>query len=80
MTEVGNVYGESLYQLAKDESLAVSIGEQLSALRESFRQEPDFVRLLSSPNLTKAERCSVLDDSFRDKGILGSRNLCQDIA
>ena len=33
MTEVGNVYGESLYQLAKDESLAVSIGEQLSALR-----------------------------------------------
>ena len=67
MTEVGNVYGESLYQLAKDESLAVSIGEQLSALRESFRQEPDFVRLLSSPNLTKAERCAVLDDSFRDK-------------
>ena len=67
MTEVGNVYGESLYQLAKDESLSVLIGEQLAALRESFRQEPDFVRLLSSPNLTKAERCSVLDDSFRDK-------------
>ena len=67
MTEVGNVYGESLYQLAKDESLSVLIGEQLSALRESFRQEPDFVRLLSSPNLTKAERCCVLDDSFRDK-------------
>ena len=67
MTEVGNVYGESLYQLAKDESLAVSIGEQLSALRESFRQEPDFIRLLSSPNLTKAERCQILEDSFRDK-------------
>ena len=59
MTEVGNVYGESLYRLAKDESLAVSIGEQLAALRESFRQEPDFIRLLSSPNLTKAERCQI---------------------
>ena len=67
MTEVGNVYGESLYQLAKDESLTVSIGEQLTALREGFRQEPDFVRLLSSPNLTKAERCQILDDSFREK-------------
>ena len=67
MTEVGNVYGESLYQLAKDESLAVSIGEQLAALREGFRQEPDFIRLLSSPNLTKAERCQILEDSFRDK-------------
>ena len=67
MTEVGNVYGESLYQLAKDESLTVSIGEQLTALREGFRQEPDFIRLLSSPNLTKAERCQILEDSFRDK-------------
>jgi len=67
MTEVGNVYGESLYELAKDENLAKLIGEQLAVLQLSFRQEPDFVRLLSSPNLTKAERCQILDDSFRDK-------------
>lgn len=67
MTEVGNVYGESLYELAKDESLAKLIGEQLAALQQSFRQEPDFIRLLSSPNLTKAERCQILDDSFRGK-------------
>ena len=67
MTEVGNVYGESLYELAKDESLAKQIGEQLAVLQASFRQEPDFIRLLSSPNLTKAERCQILDDSFRGK-------------
>ena len=65
MTEVGSVYGESLYQLAKDESLAKLIGEQMSVLQTSFQQEPDFIRLLSSPNLTKAERCQILDDSFR---------------
>ena len=65
MTEVGNVYGESLYELAKDENLAKLIGEQLAALQQAFRQEPDFIRLLSSPNLTKAERCQILDDSFR---------------
>ena len=65
MTEVGTVYGESLYELAKEENLTQQIGAQLSVLQQSFRQEPDFVRLLSSPNLTKTERCQILDDSFR---------------
>ena len=67
MTEVGNVYGESLYELAKDEGLTKLIGEQLAVLQTSYQQEPDFIRLLSSPNLTKAERCQILDDSFRGK-------------
>ena len=67
MTEVGNVYGESLYELAKEENLAKLIGDQLAVLQQAFRQEPDFVRLLSSPNLTKTERCQILDDSFRGK-------------
>lgn len=67
MTEVGSVYGQSLYELAKEESLAAQIGEQLTVLQTSFRQEPDFIRLLNSPNLTKAERCQILDESFRQK-------------
>ena len=67
MTEVGSVYGESLYELSKEESLGKLIGEQLAVLQDAFRQEPDFIRLLSSPNLTKAERCQILDDSFRGK-------------
>ena len=67
MTEVGTVYGESLYELAKEESLAQSIREQLKVLKSSFQQEPDFIRLLSTPSLTKAERCQILDDSFRGK-------------
>ena len=67
MTEVGNVYGESLYELAKEENLTKLIGDQLAVLQQAFRQEPDFVRLLSSPNLTKTERCQILDDSFRVK-------------
>ena len=65
MTEVGSVYGESLYELAKDEGITKLIGEQAAVLQQSFQQEPDFIRLLSSPNLTKAERCQILDDSFR---------------
>lgn len=67
MTEVGNVYGESLYTLAREENLSEQIGGELAALRGSFRQAPEFIRLLSSPSLTKAERCQILDDSFRGK-------------
>ncbi len=67
MTEVGSVYGESLYELAKAESLSSLIGEQLQVLQLSFQQEPEFIRLLSSPNLPKSQRCQILDDSFRGK-------------
>jgi len=67
MTEVGNVYGESLYSLAREEHLSEQIGGELNALRDGFRQAPEFIRLLSSPSLTKAERCQILDDSFRGK-------------
>ena len=67
MTEVGSVYGESLYELAKEESLSKPIADQLAVMQEAFHQEPEFIRLLSSPNLTKAERCQILDSSFRGK-------------
>lgn len=65
MTQIGNVYGESLYELAKDENLTAELAAQLKVLKDCFKQEPSFVTLLSTPSLTKAERCQILDDSFR---------------
>ena len=65
MTQIGSVYGEAVYQLAKEENLDSGILQQLRTLEESFRQEPDFPRLLVTPNLTKAERVQIVDDSFR---------------
>ena len=67
MTQVGNVYGESLYTLALEEGLTEEILSELTVLEQSFRENPDFIRLLSSPNLPKRERCQILDDSFRGK-------------
>ena len=67
MTEVGSVYGLALYDLAKTEDLTEQILAQLEVLSTSFRQEPEFIKLLSSPALTKQERCQILDDSFRDR-------------
>ena len=67
MTQIGSVYGEALYDLAQSESLADEILEQMTVLAESFAQEPDFLRLLSAPNLSKEERCGILDESFAGK-------------
>ena len=65
MTQIGNVYGQSLYELAKEENITADIGAQLKVLESCFRQDPDFLKLLSTPSLTKAERCKILDESFR---------------
>lgn len=67
MTQVGNVYAQALYGLASEEAVTLPVLEQLLALEKSFSQEPAFVRLLGAPNLSKEERCRIVDDSFRGK-------------
>lgn len=67
MTQAGSVYGEALYSLAKDEGLSEEILQELNVLRESFSREPDFLRLMSSPNFSKEERCKIADDCLRGK-------------
>ena len=67
MTSVGTVYAQALYSLAKDEECSEAILKELAALQESFSAEPDFLRLLAAPNLSKEERCQIVDSSFRGK-------------
>lgn len=67
MTRIASVYANALYTLAQEEQLTQQLLDELHVLQQSFDAEPDFVRLLSAPNLPKAERCSILDDSFRGK-------------
>ena len=65
MTQIANTYAQALYALAKDEGLDAQILKELDVLQQAFAQEPEFLRLLSAPNLPKAERCGILDESFR---------------
>lgn len=65
MSEVSAAYAQGLYSLAREEGLDGTILNQLQALSQSFSQEPRFLRLLSSPSLSKEERCGILDESFR---------------
>lgn len=65
MTDIANVYGQALYDLAKDENLTDEILKQVSVLDEGFSAEPAFIQLLCAPAIPKEERCRVLDDSLR---------------
>ncbi|MBQ4088632.1 MAG: ATP synthase F1 subunit delta [Clostridia bacterium] len=67
MTRIGSVYAQALYDLALDEGLSKDILDQLKVLQQAFAQESAFIRLLSTPTLTKDERCGIVDDSFRGK-------------
>lgn len=67
MTQIGVNYGCALYELAQQESLCEAVLGQLQVLEASFRAEPGYLRLLSTPNLSKEERLDVVEKSFREK-------------
>ena len=67
MTQIANAYAQGLYDLARAEGLTETVLGQLQVLQAAFDKEPMFGRLLSSPKLTKEERLSVVDNSFREK-------------
>lgn len=67
MSHAAGVYGQGLYALAKEEALEDAILQELDLLKTAFAEEPDFLKLLSSANVPKAERLTVIDSSFRGK-------------
>lgn len=66
MTQIAATYAQALYDLAAEEKLEDTALRQLRALQQAFSEEPGFIRLLNAPNLSKQERCDVLDQSFRE--------------
>ena len=67
MSHAAGVYGQGFYALAKEEALEDAILQELDLLKTAFAEEPDFIKLLSSANVPKAERLTVIDSSFRGR-------------
>lgn len=67
MTKTAKTYGTALYELARDEGCAGELLEQLEAVAELLKENPDYVRITSSPSLTKQERRDLLDEAFRGR-------------
>ena len=64
MSQIGTVYGQALYDLAREEGLTELILQQLQVVRSCLEAEPQYPELLSSAALSKHERCRLLDDSM----------------
>lgn len=65
MTELAREYGDGLYALASEEHIADDVLQQLQALKASFRENPQFLKLLSNMALSKAERVGIIDAALR---------------
>ena len=64
MTQIAKLYGGSLYDLAAEEQLADTVAEQMKEIRDIFRENPDYVKLLSEPSIPKEERTKLIEEAF----------------
>ncbi|MCC8138563.1 MAG: ATP synthase F1 subunit delta [Clostridiales bacterium] len=64
MTQTARVYGGSLYQLAAEESLTDTIRTQMSEVLDLFRENPDYLALLTEPSIAKEERTGLIETAF----------------
>ena len=64
MTEIGNAYGNALFLLARDEGRDGELLSQLEDICTILRDNPDYIKLLSSPSVKKAKRIELLGESF----------------
>lgn len=64
MTKSEQVYGGSLYELAKEEGLTEEIYGQLQTVLEVFEQNPDYLRFLGTSSISKQERCAALEEAL----------------
>ena len=63
MSKLSNMYAQALYDLAEQENLQQQFLTELTMIANIFREQPDYVRLLSTPNVPKEERCGLLQES-----------------
>lgn len=66
MTEHARVYGGSLYDLAAEEQLTEAIKNDMQEIKQIFRDNPDYIRLLSEPSIKKDERTDLIEKAFGD--------------
>ncbi|MCD7717319.1 MAG: ATP synthase F1 subunit delta [Lachnospiraceae bacterium] len=64
MTQTARVYGGSLYELAAEESLTDTIRTQMSEVLDLFRENPDYLALLTEPSIAKEERTGLIETAF----------------
>lgn len=62
-----NLYGDALFELAEEGGIerVNSLKQEMELIHALFREEPDFLKLLSSPAIPVSARFQVLDNVFQ---------------
>lgn len=64
---VSTTYGESLHSLAKEEGMAEEILSELKYISSLFKEHPDYVKILDSPQINRDELMEILNQDFFGK-------------
>lgn len=60
------IYGKSLYDLAKEENMSDRIFSELKYIAGLFAENPDYAKLLDSPNFSRNDLNTIIDDDLSD--------------
>ena len=66
MSDVSKEYGAALYQLAREENVAERLLDETKTAEKILSDNPAYVALLSSPDLSKEERSAAVARAFAD--------------
>ena len=67
MTEFSSGYGSALYDLAAETNTLDEILEQMKVISGVLRENPDFIKVLDAPMISKEDKLKVEYDKFKDK-------------
>lgn len=67
MTNTSIEYAQALFALANEEGKVKEITASLDAVSEIFKENPEYLDFLSSPNIDKSERIKAIEDAFSGK-------------
>lgn len=65
MTDLAREYGEGLYELCEEENLTEDGLQQMQMLKCCFKEQPDFLLLLSNMAIAKEERVGIIEKTLR---------------
>ena len=67
MNDAAKEYGGALFELAHEDGIDKDILSELRVIRSLLEENPDYVKLLCSPNIPKDERLSCLDELLSER-------------
>ena len=63
---MAEIYGKSLYTLAYEEKMTELIYTDLKSVLSLFKENPDYVKILDSPQIGKSKLLGIIDEDFKD--------------